>query len=74
MNSLEELKHKPVKKDGNIWLYRFDQSQKDNVRYQGADSRDLWVREGHNKEIAQKFSALGLASHVAIAAFTRYYP
>ncbi len=53
----------------------FHQSQKDNAMYQEADSRDLWGRaEDHNKEITQKFNALGLASYVAMAAFTRYYP
>ena len=52
----------------------YHQSQKDNVMYQGEDSREFWVRaEERTKKTADKYNALGLAEYMAIEAFKRYY-
>mgnify|MGYP003502968444 FL=1 len=52
----------------------YHQSQKDGVMFQGDDSREFWVRvEERNKETAQKFNKLGLASYAAMEAFKRYH-
>lgn len=52
----------------------YHQSQKDGVMFQGDDSREFWVRvEERNKDTAEKFKALGLASYAAMEAFKRYH-
>jgi len=52
----------------------YHQSQKDNVMFQGEDSREFWVRvEERTKNTADKYNALGLAEYTAIEAFKRYY-
>ncbi|WP_127137603.1 glucosamine-6-phosphate deaminase [Flagellimonas oceanensis] len=51
----------------------FHQTQKDGVMFQGEDLREFWVRaEDRNKETAQRYQALGLASYAAMEAFVRY--
>ncbi len=51
----------------------YHQSQKDNVMYQGEDSREFWVRaEERTKKTAEKYNALGLAEYMAIEAFKRF--
>jgi glucosamine-6-phosphate deaminase len=52
----------------------YHQSQKDGVMFQGDDSREFWVRvEERNKDTAEKFRTLGLASYAAMEAFKRYH-
>ena len=52
----------------------YHQSQKDGVMFQGDDSREFWVRvEERNKDTAEKFKHLGLASYAAMEAFKRYH-
>lgn len=52
----------------------FHQSQKDNVMFQGEDSREFWVRvEERTKQTAAKYNALGLAEYTAMEAFKRYF-
>jgi glucosamine-6-phosphate deaminase len=52
----------------------YHQTQKDGVMFQGEDLREFWVRaEDRNKETAQKYQALGLASYAAMEAFVRYH-
>lgn len=52
----------------------YHQSQKDNVMFQGEDSREFWVRvEERTKNTADKYNALGLAEYTAMEAFKRYY-
>ena len=52
----------------------YHQSQKDNVMFQGEDSREFWVRvEERTKKTADKYNALGLAEYTAMEAFKRYY-
>jgi glucosamine-6-phosphate deaminase len=52
----------------------YHQSQKDNVMFQGEDSREFWVRvEERTKTTADKYNALGLAEYTAMEAFKRYY-
>lgn len=52
----------------------YHQTQKDGVMFQGEDLREFWVRaEERNKETAQKYQALGLASYAAMEAFVRYH-
>ena len=52
----------------------YHQSQKDNVMFQGEDSREFWVRvEERTKKTADRFNALGLAEYTAMEAFKRYY-
>ena len=52
----------------------YHQTQKDWVMFQGEDLREFWVRaEDRNKETAQKYQALGLASYAAMEAFVRYH-
>lgn len=52
----------------------YHQSQKDNVMFQGEDSREFWVRvEERTKNTADKYNALGLAEYSAMEAFKRYY-
>ncbi|PCH77661.1 MAG: glucosamine-6-phosphate deaminase [Flavobacteriaceae bacterium] len=52
----------------------FHQTQKDEVMFQGDDTREFWVRaEERNTETAQKYHALGLADYEAIEAFKRHY-
>jgi glucosamine-6-phosphate deaminase len=42
--------------------------------FQGDDSREFWVRvEERNKDTAEKFKNLGLASYAAMEAFKRYH-
>lgn len=51
----------------------FHQTQKDGVMFQGEDLREFWVRaEDRNKETAQRYQSLGLASYAAMEAFVRY--
>lgn len=51
----------------------FHQTQKDGVMFQGEDLREFWVRaEDRNKETAEKYQSLGLASYAAMEAFVRY--
>ncbi len=50
------------------------QSQKDNVVFQGSDSREFWQRaEDRNGETAQLYDALGLAEYEAMEAFVRWH-
>lgn len=52
----------------------YHQSQKDGVMFQGDDSREFWVRvEERNKDTAEKFKHLGLASYAAMEAFKHYH-
>jgi glucosamine-6-phosphate deaminase len=52
----------------------YHQTQKDGVMFQGEDLREFWVRaEDRNKETAQKYQSLGLASYAAMEAFVRYH-
>lgn len=52
----------------------YHQSQKDNVMFQGEDSREFWVRvEERTKNTADKYNALGLAEYTAMEVFKRYY-
>ena len=52
----------------------FHQTQKDGVMFQSEDSREFWVRaEDRNKDTAEKYKALGLASYAAMEAFVRYH-
>jgi len=52
----------------------YHQSQKDNVMFQGDDSREFWVRaEDRNRLTAQKYHNFGLADYAAIEAFKRYH-
>ncbi len=52
----------------------YHQSQKDGVMFQGDDSREFWVRvEERNKDTAETFKKLGLASYAAMEAFKRYH-
>ena len=52
----------------------YHQSQKDNVMFQGEDSREFWVRvEERTKKTADRYNALGLAEYTAMEAFKRYY-
>ncbi len=49
------------------------QSQKDGVMFQGDDAREFWMRaEERNRDTANKYKALGLASYAAMEAFVRY--
>jgi glucosamine-6-phosphate deaminase len=51
----------------------YHQSQKDNVMYQGDDSREFWVRaEDRNKNTAVLYDELGLPEYKAIEAFKRF--
>lgn len=51
----------------------YHQSQKDNVMFQGEDSREFWVRvEERTKNTADKYNALGLAEYTAMEASKRY--
>ncbi|MDO5980055.1 glucosamine-6-phosphate deaminase [Flavivirga spongiicola] len=52
----------------------FHQTQKDDVMFQGEDSREFWVRaEDINKDTAEKYNKLGLANYAAMEAFVRYH-
>ncbi len=52
----------------------FHQSQKDNVMFQGDDTREFWVRaEERNKDTAKKYHKLGLTDYAGIEAFKRYH-
>ncbi|AZQ58526.1 glucosamine-6-phosphate deaminase [Maribacter sp. MJ134] len=49
------------------------QSQKDGVMFQGDDSREFWMRaEERNRDTANKYKALGMASYAAMEAFVRH--
>ena len=49
------------------------QSQKDGVMFQGDDSREFWMRvEDRNRNTANKYKDLGLASYAAMEAFVRH--
>ncbi|MFS4469320.1 glucosamine-6-phosphate deaminase [Maribacter sp. 2210JD10-5] len=49
------------------------QSQKDGVMFQGDDSREFWMRaEERNKNTANRYRALGMASYSAMEAFVRH--
>jgi glucosamine-6-phosphate deaminase len=49
------------------------QSQKDGVMFQGDDAREFWMRaEERNRDTANKYKALGMASYSAMEAFVRY--
>ena len=49
------------------------QSQKDGVMFQGDDAREFWMRaEERNKDTANKYKALGMASYAAMEAFVRH--
>ncbi|MFX0558371.1 glucosamine-6-phosphate deaminase [Maribacter sp. CXY002] len=49
------------------------QSQKDGVMFQGDDAREFWMRaEERNRDTANKYKALGLASYAAMEAFVRH--
>lgn len=50
------------------------QSQKDGVVFQGSDAREFWQRaEDRNKETADMYNQLGLASYAAMEAFVRWH-
>lgn len=50
------------------------QSQKDGVVFQGTDSREFWQRaEDRNRETAEQYQKLGLASYAAMEAFVRWH-
>ena len=50
------------------------QSQKDGVVFQGSDAREFWQRaEDRNKETAEMYNQLGLASYAAMEAFVRWH-
>lgn len=50
------------------------QSQKDGVVFQGSDAREFWQRaEDRNKETAELYNQLGLASYAAMEAFVRWH-
>lgn len=52
----------------------YHQTQKDGVMFQGDDLREFWVRaEDRNKDTAEKYKTLGLASYAAMEAFKRYH-
>lgn len=52
----------------------FHQSQKDNVMFQGDDTREFWMRaEERNRATAEGYRALGFADYAAIEAFKRHY-
>jgi glucosamine-6-phosphate deaminase len=52
----------------------YHQSQKDDVMFQGDDSREFWVRvEDRNRLTAKKYNDFGLADYAAIEAFKRYH-
>ncbi len=52
----------------------YHQSQKDDVMFQGDDSREFWVRvEDRNRLTAKKYNDLGLADYAAMETFKRYY-
>ena len=52
----------------------YHQSQKDNVMFQGEDSREFWLRvEERTKNTADNYNALGLAEYAAMEAFKRYH-
>ena len=49
------------------------QSQKDGVMFQGDDAREFWMRaEERNRDTANKYKALGMASYAAMEAFVRH--
>ncbi len=49
------------------------QSQKDGVVFQGTDSREFWQRaEDRNRETAEIYDQLGMASYAAMEAFVRW--
>ncbi|MFS4415716.1 glucosamine-6-phosphate deaminase [Maribacter sp. 2307ULW6-5] len=49
------------------------QSQKDGVMFQGDDSREFWMRaEERNRDTANRYKALGMASYAAMEAFVRH--
>jgi glucosamine-6-phosphate deaminase len=51
----------------------YHQTQKDGVMFQGEDLREFWVRaEDRNKESAQKYRDLGMASYAAMETFKKY--
>ncbi len=51
----------------------FHQSQKDDVMFQGDDTREFWLRaEERNNNTALKYHQLGLADYAALEAFKRY--
>ncbi len=48
------------------------QSQKDTARFPGDDNREFWQRaEDRNRELAERYDALGLAEYEAMEAFKR---
>lgn len=52
----------------------YHQTQKDDVMFQGDDSREFWVRaEERNRNTAIKFNDLGLTEYAAIEGFKRYF-
>lgn len=52
----------------------YHQTQKDNVMFQGNDSREFWVRtEDRNRTIAKTFHDLGMSDYSAIETFKRYH-
>lgn len=52
----------------------FHQSQKDQVMFQGEDSREFWLRaQERNNATARLYDDMGLADYEAIEAFKRYH-
>ncbi|WP_350285277.1 glucosamine-6-phosphate deaminase [uncultured Croceitalea sp.] len=50
------------------------QSQKDDVMFQGDDTREFWMRaEERNKNTADKYRKLGLAEYAAMEGFVRHH-
>ena len=51
----------------------YHQTQKDDVMFQGDDSREFWVRaEERNRSTAIKYNDLGLTEYAAIEGFKRF--
>ncbi len=60
-----------IKKRNAIFCH---QSQKDNVMFQGDDTREFWMRaEERNKNTADKYRKLGLAEYAAMEGFVRHH-
>ena len=52
----------------------YHQTQKDDVMFQGDDSREFWVRaEERNRSTAIKYNDLGLTEYAAIEGFKRFF-
>lgn len=60
-----------IKKRYGIFIH---QSQKDDVPFQGGDTREFWQRaEDRNRNTAALYKALGLTEYAAMEAFVRWH-